>query len=207
DEETRRVELWVWDLEQRRPILQVADGVTDNALDFRPDSRVLAAGRRDGSIRFFDLGTGREVGRQELDRPPLLVRFDSSGRRLAVAHWLTETSEAPTPSVEIVQVGERGKPIAYTLPQGVHVVEWQSDGRVLAAGGANGNIYLLDPEQQQPLRVLAGHYNDVVTLAFHPEANLLASRSWDGTLRLWDADAGEELVRTPLPGTCDFHFS
>src|SRR5262249_51770765 len=120
--------------------------------------------------------------------------------------WLIGTSEAPTPSVEIVQVGERGKPITYTLSQGVHVVEWQSDGRVLAAGGANGNIYLLDPEQQ-PFRVLAGPYAEGVTLAFHPEANMLASRSWDGTPRLWDVDAGEELVRTPLPGTCDFHFS
>jgi serine/threonine protein kinase/WD40 repeat protein len=207
DEKTGREELWVWDLEQRRPIIQVANGVTGNALDFRPDSRVLAAGRRDGSIRFLDLGTGREVGRQELGRPLEAVRFDPSGRRLAVSHALIGTSEAPGPSVEIVPVGERAKPIVYSLPQGVYEVEWQSDGRVLAAGGANGNIYLLDPEQQQPWRVLAGHYAAVVTLAFHPEANLLASRSWDGTLRLWDVDAGEELVRTPLPGSSDVHFS
>src|SRR5262249_5621221 len=125
-------DLWVWDLEQRRPILQRADGVTANALAFDPNSRVLAAGRRDGSILFFDLGTGREVGRAELGRPPECVRFDSSGRRLAVAYMLAGASEAPTPAVEIVNVAEKGKPIGYTLPQGVYEVEWQSDGRVLA---------------------------------------------------------------------------
>jgi WD40 repeat protein len=201
------VELCVWDLEKRCPILRVADGVTDNALDFRPDSRVLAAGRRDGTIGFFDLETGREIRRANLGRVAARIRFDPSGRRLAVAHPPPGEQADPGPWVEIVSAGEQGKRTVYTLPDGAFDVQWQPDGQFLAAGGLIGNIYLLDPEQRRPMRVLAGHYGAVVSLGFHPDGSLLVSGSWDGTLRLWHVNSGEELLRTPLPVCYNLRFS
>jgi WD40 repeat protein len=201
------VELCVWDLEKRSPILRVADGVTDDALDFRPDSEVLASGRSDGSISFFDLKTGREFRREELGRVAAAVRFDSTGRRLAVAHPPTTPQADSGPWVEIVSASERGKRIVYTLPEGTFDVQWQPDGQVLAAGGLGGNIYLLDAEQRRPMRVLAGHFGAVVSLTFHPDGSLLASGSWDGSLRLWHVNTGEELLRTPMPYCYNLRFS
>src|SRR5262249_46533551 len=148
-----------------------------------------------------------EVRRAELGSEASGIRFDSSGRRLAVAHLVTGSAEAPGPSVKIVDAGEHGKPIVFMLPEGTYDVQWGTDSQVLAAAGSEGSIYLLDPEQRKKPRVLTGHHAAVVKLSAHPDGDLLASGSWDGTLRLWDISTGEELVRAPLPISLNFKFS
>ena len=43
--------------------------------------------------------------------------------------------------------------------------------------------------------VLEGHTNDVLSVVFSPDGSLLASGSWDKTIRMWDAETGA-LLRT-----------
>src|SRR4051794_3725377 len=57
----------------------------------------------------------------------------------------------------------------------------------LAAAPARG----ADPEP----RTLKGHQGSVMAVAFSPDGKVLASGSRDGTIRLWDPQAGE-LKRT-----------
>ena len=42
-------------------------------------------------------------------------------------------------------------------------------------------------------RLLAGHTNEVFTLAFSPDGQLLASGSGDTTIRLWEVASGKEV--------------
>lgn len=43
------------------------------------------------------------------------------------------------------------------------------------------------------LKRLEGHDWQVSSVAFHPAGDMLASASWDRTVRIWDIDAGKEL--------------
>jgi WD40 repeat protein len=63
------------------------------------------------------------------------------------------------------------------------------DGNLLASGDRQGKIRLrnLKSDKEQSLE---GHYGPVSSLAFDRQSKLLASASWDGTVRIWNAAKG-----------------
>src|SRR5439155_8674781 len=53
-----------------------------------------------------------------------------------------------------------------------------------------------------------GHFGTVVSLAFNHGGDLLASKSWDSTDRLWDAVTGQPLFSMPANGgNSEHHFA
>ncbi|MFO0956091.1 MAG: hypothetical protein U0800_01345 [Isosphaeraceae bacterium] len=182
----------VYDLETGRRILDVPAGAFQAAFDFHPTLPIVAAGRRDGSILLYDLGTGEVRSRMEPGAVPWAIRFDASGRRLAVV------SPRSDEALQIRDTDDGRLLASHIEPERARVVDWHPDGRWLAAAGEDGRIHLMDAEDPAgPRRILEGHGGPVVELAHHPGGNLLASTGEDGTLRLWDITTGRELVRGP----------
>jgi eukaryotic-like serine/threonine-protein kinase len=73
-------------------------------------------------------------------------------------------------------------------------LDWQPDGSRLAEGGDEPLIHILDVPSGKEVALLEGHLGDVTGLRFSPDGTLLASDSWDGTLRLWDCTTLKNLV-------------
>jgi WD40 repeat protein len=69
---------------------------------------------------------------------------------------------------------------------------WTSDGKALIAGGGEGGIHRVQP-QDGTVRKLGEHAPGVLQLAVQPKGNLLASSGQDGSVRLWNS-AGDELI-------------
>lgn len=71
----------------------------------------------------------------------------------------------------------------------VNAVTWLGDGRA-ATAGADGRIAIWTAGKAEPDVVLEGHTGPVVALAPSPDGAMLASASWDHTVRLWPLAGG-----------------
>src|SRR5262249_2371087 len=59
----------------------------------------------------------------------------------------------------------------------------------------------VEPDAGKPLRSLTGHKDRVTSVAYSPDGKLIATSSFDGTARLWDAQTGKEVRRLDFPAT------
>ena len=69
-----------------------------------------------------------------------------------------------------------------------------SAGEIVAAGTIDPfHIYTWSLQTGRPLDILVGHTGPVCGLTFQPQAGVLASASWDGTVRTWNLYAGTNI--------------
>src|SRR6185312_7176419 len=64
----------------------------------------------------------------------------------------------------------------------------------IITGGEDGKIAVWRAGEPSPERLLEGHAAPVVSLAVSPDGAMLASASWDRSIRLWPLDGGAPRV-------------
>ena len=74
---------------------------------------------------------------------------------------------------------------------GVLSVAFSLNGKRLAVGDANGEIYLWKVPSYQRYLTCKGHSDRILSIAFSPDGKKIVSCSEDQTVRLWDLDTGK----------------
>jgi WD40 repeat protein len=117
------------------------------------------------------------------------VAFSPDGRLLASGSYDTTIKlwEVATGNLVRTLTGHTG---------GVWPVAFSPDGRLLASGSCGrrdssgscveGEIKLWEVASGNLVRTLSGHTSYVSSVAFSPDGRLLASGSYDTTIKLWD---------------------
>jgi serine/threonine protein kinase/WD40 repeat protein/Flp pilus assembly protein TadD len=189
--------LRVWHLE-RRELLGSLQSRGPRA--FHPDGRRLLFGAMEGGIAVWDRVESRVVQRLPLDFAPNDLKLDPEGRRFAV-----NTAYPAAPRVAIVEL-ETGRVLTDWRSQvGNGSLAWSADGQLLAVGGGgyDPRVYVWNVRREALSSILQGHTNQIVHAQFAHSGYLLATASYDGTTRLWDAASGEPLAIAP-PGLLGF---
>ncbi len=151
---------------------------------FSSDSQLIATGC-EGQARVWDSHTGQRVG------PPLSYR----GVVLTVQFSLDSRELLTSGTVDFVKVWEIGTSNVLQAPwtetgDSASAAFSPDERRFIAASdGLTTRIYDLPsgrPTAAQPLQ----HREKISAVCFAPNGNAVATASWDGTARVWDALTG-----------------
>lgn len=172
--------------------VQVFTGPLD-AVDFSPDSRIVASGGRDNSLRLWNAATGENLftinGHENWVTS---VAFNADGTLLAsgsrdnsVRLWNARTGQ---------MVGVLGHHRG-----DVTALAFTPDGSILASGGRDGAIKLWHLDSATAIYELDNYGGPVWDLSFSHDGTVLASGSEDGMVWLWGLwDAGGSWLKRVL---------
>jgi WD40 repeat protein/tetratricopeptide (TPR) repeat protein len=199
----------VWHASTHQEVLTLrGHRVAVNACAFSPDGqRVATAGGNDGTVKVWDMATGREIHtlpatNHEVRTPeggtrqvPMQVRclaFSPDGKRLATGNG--GLSSQPVPGEVKFWDVVKGQELLTLRGHegGINSVAWSPDGQVLASGSGDNSVRIWNSKTGRQLLRMAGHTSHVLSVAFSPDGSRLASASVDKTVTIW-GPGGQEL--------------
>jgi WD40 repeat protein len=194
--------LFVYDLQTRQEVAQLAPGEGDVRAAFSPVESFLAftslnvpsAGRAQATLRLWNAATRQMVAEMTLDGLCEGVAFAQDGRTLVTS-------------------GGRGHITLWRIPEGTKLASYPNEQRSslppasgfaassdlgLAAYGTEfGQVRVMDLHDGKELWSVVGSKLYITALAFSPDGKTLASAAGFGEsdIRLWDVATGKEIGR------------
>ena len=130
--------------------------------------------------------------------PVHALAFSADGKTLAVGLTKIRLADATVMHEGTLYDSATGKELGGVSGS---LVAFSADGKMLAAAGGDGNVWLSDRGPGGKLRFLKGMSDEVLCLAFSPDSKTIAAGSGNpskptnpGMVRIWDVESGVERV-------------
>lgn len=176
-------QLLVWEWQSESYVLKQQGHYFDmNTLSYSSDGQYIATGGDDGKIKIWNTVSGFcFVTFSEHSSAISAVEFAKQGQVLFSA-----SLDGTVRAFDLVRYRNFR---TFTSPSPVQFSSLAVDdsGEVVAAGSTDSfQIFMWSVQTGKLLDVLSGHEGPVSSLAFSPTGNILASGSWDKSVRLWN---------------------
>jgi WD40 repeat protein len=185
-------------------ILETATGVITfeideprvQSIDFSPDDDMLVCGDGDGTLRIWDVQTSDLVQSfQEHGSTISSVAFSPCGNMIL--------SSSTNGTVQIWDVASgRCKWMLEGHSDSMRAVCWSGTGDRVISGSMDGSVRVWDVSSQTCLMILRAHTGRwMISVASSCDSSLIASRSNDATVRVYDARSGDvlQIISTDYP--------
>ncbi|KAF3450839.1 hypothetical protein FNV43_RR06928 [Rhamnella rubrinervis] len=192
-------QLLVWEWRSESYILKQQGHYFDvNSLAYSPDSQLLATGADDNKVKVWTVSSGF-----------CFVTFSEHTNAVTALHFMANNhcllSASLDGTVRAWDLFRYRNFRTFTTPSSRQFVSLAADqsGEVICAGTLDSfEIFVWSMKTAHLLDILSGHEGPVHGLMFSPTNAVLASSSWDKTVRLWDVFEGKGAVET-FPHTHD----
>jgi WD40 repeat protein/serine/threonine protein kinase/energy-coupling factor transporter ATP-binding protein EcfA2 len=196
----------IWDVATGEELLSVrGDAQSYMGLSFSPDGMYLAAAGEEGIAHIWDSASGERVASFHNDSAISRLVYSPKGNEIWsydwngwVRAWNPITGEpAVRNSAGAVQFCDTIIWDAQISPDGRYWAGAAFDRAAYVFANANGNEAGSADEEPRYHResTLHGHTGNVTGVAFNPESTILASSGNDGTVRFWDLETSEEVLK------------
>jgi WD40 repeat protein len=153
---------------------------------FSPDSKVLASGSADTTIRLSGTTTGAHGRIEGHTKEVNAIAFSPDGKTVA--------SGSADQTVRLWKVATGRETHKLQGHYGsIFAIAFSRDGAVLASGSGDNTVILWDVATGEQRQMFEGHTGEISAITFSPDGKMVASGSDDKTVRLWDAATAEEL--------------
>jgi WD40 repeat protein len=170
----------------------------DRAFCISPDNRTLATGGTTGTIRFWDVKTGKLAGelRGHAHEIKGLAYFPDGKRLVSASEDKTVRVWNLLSGKEVLRI--HGEGMKMTSEGQYFAVAVAPNGKLIAARTYNGDVQVWDGDSGKQLHYFNEtgtqayhHERGTICIAFAPNGKLLASGGADSSIRLWDLETGK----------------
>jgi len=178
-------------------------GTSVRSVAFSPDGKQILSSSDDGTVKLWDIASGREI-RTFLGHTEGVnsVAFSSDGKQVLSGSDDTTVKLWDVASGREIRTFEEYSRIYFVAfsPDGKQVLYgydsstvFSPDGKQALSGLYDGTVKLWDAASGQEIRTFEGHEWEVNSVAFSPDGKQVLSGSEDGTIKLWDVSNGREI--------------
>lgn len=176
-------QLLVWEWQSESYVLKQQGHYFDmNTVSYSPDGQYIATGGDDGKVKVWNAASGFcFVTFSEHSAAISGVEFAKQGQILFSA-----SLDGTVRAFDLVRYRNFR---TFTSPSPVQFSSFAADpsGEVVVAGSIDSfEIFMWSVQTGKLLDILSGHEGPVSGLSFSPTGNLLASGSWDKSVRIWN---------------------
>jgi WD40 repeat protein len=194
---SRQVQLWDVQNPDNPRLVKTLDAhrAEVNDLALSTDGTLLATAGSDWLVRLWDSKSGqlRFTFRQHAESVKV-VRFAPDGTLIASGGHDHRALVWKLDGTVLARVPHPR--------QHVGALDFTPDSKSLVSAAPDGLILIHEARTGKSIRRLVGHYGGVTGVACWPRGGRIASSSWDGSVRLWDINLGDEPpVLRPHRGT------
>ncbi len=185
----KKIELW--DIATGRSLKMLTGHANYvSSLVFSPDSKTLFSGSGDRTIKLWDITSGElKSTLQGHSDHVLSIAVSPDGKTLVSGSADKSVRLWQAASENDVLTQERAKDNK-SIP---FAVAFSPDGKTLAIGRKNGKIKFWDIDSRKIRLAIVAHTDQVTSLRYSSNGQLIASTSKDSTVRVWDSRNGDLL--------------